>query len=416
MKFTTALFGLTGLVGLALAQAPIKNNEVDSEIVVPDSYIITYKSSATPSNKKRHEEAITKKAKSKDKEGVVDSINLDGFQGYVAEIPPSELKDVVNSDLVAYIEKDTVINITAVAAPTFGPLTIRAYTTQLHAPWGLARISHRSTNNGGAFDSGYYYDSTAGAGVHVYVVDTGIRTTHSEFSGGRAIWGANFVSGSPNTDEFGHGTHVAGTIGGKTYGVAKACKVYAVKVFDKNGSGTMAGVIQGLQWAVNNAKARGVAKKAVVNMSLSGSYTAAVNDAVKAATDAGLTVVVAAGNFNDDASLYSPASAPSAITVGAVDATNYRTWFSNYGSLVDIFAPGSGILSSWHLSDSASRYLAGTSMASPHVAGLAAYFISKEGIQGSAAVTNSILSAAVTNVVADPQGSNNRLAYNAGGA
>jgi subtilisin family serine protease len=206
-----------------------------------------------------------------------------------------------------------VINITAVAAPTFGPLTIRAYTTQLHAPWGLARISHRSTNNGGAFDSGYYYDSTAGAGVHVYVVDTGIRTSHSEFSGGRAIWGANFVSGSPNTDEFGHGTHVAGTIGGKTYGVAKACKVYAVKVFDKNGSGTMAGVIQGLQWAVNNAKARGVAKKAVVNMSLSGSYTAAVNDAVKAATDAGLTVVVAAGNFNDDASLYSPASAPSAI-------------------------------------------------------------------------------------------------------
>uniref|UniRef100_A0A0D2XXS6 Uncharacterized protein n=1 Tax=Fusarium oxysporum (strain Fo5176) TaxID=660025 RepID=A0A0D2XXS6_FUSOF len=372
MKLTTALFGLTGLVGLALSQAIIKNSGVDSAAVVPDSYIVMYKPNMKSGSKQKHEHTITSKAKTKGKEGVIENINLGGFQGYIAEIPASELKDVINSDLVAYIEKDTVVNITAAAAFPFGPLTKRAYTNQQRAL--------------------------------------------GEFSDGRATWGANFISGSPNTDEYGHGTHVAGTIGGKTYGVAKSCQMFAVKVLDKTGSGTMAGVIQGLQWTVKNAKARGVTKKAVINMSLGGYYTAAVNDAVKAATDAGLTVVVAAGNSDDDASYYSPASAPSAITVGAVESSNYRTAWSNYGSLVDIFAPGSGVLSAWHLSDSGSRYLSGTSMAAPHVAGLAAYFISKEGIRGSAAVTQRILTAAIPNVVSDPNGSNNRLAYNAGGA
>ncbi|KAF4339199.1 alkaline protease 1 [Fusarium beomiforme] len=414
MKFTTALFSLTGLVGLALSQAIIKNSGVDSAAVVPDSYIIMYKPNMKTGSKEKHEQTITAKAKSKGKEGVIENINLGGFQGYIAQIPASELKDVINSDLVAYIEKDTVVNITAAAAFPFGPLTKRAYTNQQRAPWGLARISHGPNPPG--FDSSYYYDTTAGAGATVYIIDTGIRITHKEFSDSRATWGANFISGSPNTDEFGHGTHVAGTIGGKTYGVAKACRMVAVKVLDKTGSGTMAGVIQGLQWTVKNAKARGISKKAVINMSLGGYYTAAVNDAVKAATDAGLTVVVAAGNSNDDASYYSPASAPSAITVAAVEGANYRTPWSNYGSLVDLFAPGSGILSSWHLSDSASRYLSGTSMATPHVAGLAAYFISKEGIRGSVAVTQRILSASIPDVVSDPNGSNNRLAYNAGGA
>lgn len=249
----------------------------------------------------------------------------------------------------------------------------------------------------------------------MYIIDTGIRTTHVEFEG-RAVWGANFISGSPNTDEYGHGTHVAGTVAGKTFGVAKRATVVAVKVLDKTGSGTMSGAILGINWAVNNAKSLGIAKKAVINMSLGGAYTASVNAAVKAATDAGLTVVVSAGNSNSDSSFYSPASAPSAITVGAVEGTNYRAWFSNYGSLVDIFAPGVSTLSSYYLSDTSSRYFAGTSMASPHVAGLAAYFIAKEGLSGSVAVTNRILGAAVTGVVADPEGSANRVAYNGLGA
>ncbi|KAI5463872.1 peptidase S8/S53 domain-containing protein [Mariannaea sp. PMI_226] len=413
MKFTATLFGLAGLLGLALAEAPIKNNDLSSDLVVPDKYIVTYKSGIDSSQRKKHEEDITKKAKKKNKKGVVDSLNLGEYKGYVVEIPPTELKDVADSNLIAYIEKDSVVNTSFVAASPHS-FHRRASTNQLHAPWGLARISHKDGGNTGSFGSGYYYDNSAGSGVRVYVIDTGIRLTHQEFEG-RAIWGANFITGSPNTDENGHGTHVSGTIAGKTYGVAKKATVVAVKVLDKNGSGTMSGAISGLNWAVNNAKSRSAASKSVVNMSLGGSFTASVNAAVKAATDAGLTVVVAAGNSNDDASLYSPSSAPSAITVGAVEGTNYRAWFSNYGSLVDIFAPGVSILSSWFVSDSGSRYLAGTSMASPHVAGLAAYFIAKEGLSGSVAVTNRILNAAIPGVVIDPEGSGNRVAYNAAG-
>jgi subtilisin family serine protease len=412
MKFTATLFGLTGLLSLALAEAPVKNADLSAELTVPNKYIVTYKTGTTSSSKKKHQDAVTKAANKKNKKGVVDDISLGPLQGYVAEIPSSELTNIANSAIVDYIEKDSIVNVSRVVSSS-EHIQKRAATTQVNAPWGLARISHKGTEPG-SFGTGYYYDTTAGTGVRVYVVDTGIRTTHTEF-GGRAIWGANFISGSPNTDEFGHGTHVAGTIAGKTFGVAKSATVVAVKVLDKTGSGTMSGIILGLNWAVNNAKSRNAQKKSVVNMSLGGSYTASVNAAVKAATDAGLTVVVAAGNSNDDASYYSPSSAPSAITVGAVEATNTRTWFSNYGSLVDIFAPGDGVISSYHTSDSATRYLAGTSMASPHVAGLAAYFIAKEGLSGSVAVTNRILAAGISGVVGDNGGSANLVAYNACG-
>ncbi|KAM5350432.1 hypothetical protein ACJ41O_006937 [Fusarium nematophilum] len=411
MKFTATLCGLTGLLSLTLAVAPIRNADLSAELTVPNKYIVTYKTGTSSGSRKKHEQDITKQAKKKNKKGVVDDINLGALQGYIVEISPSELTDIVNSDLVDYIEKDSIVHATSVAAGT-EQLQKRAYTTQVNAPWGLARISHNSGTS--SFGTDYYYDTTAGTGVRVYVVDSGIRTTHTDF-GGRAIWGANFISGSPNTDEFGHGTHVAGTIAGKRFGVAKSATVVAVKVLDETGSGATSGIILGLNWAVNNAKSRGAQKKSVVNLSLGSLYTASVNAAVKAATDAGLTVVVAAGNSNDDSSYYSPASAPSAITVGAVEGSNTRTWFSNYGSLVDIFAPGDATISAYHTSDSATRYLAGTSMASPHVAGLAAYFIAKEGLSGSVAVTNRILSAAVTGVVGDAEGSANRVAYNACG-
>ncbi|KAK4204619.1 peptidase S8/S53 domain-containing protein [Triangularia verruculosa] len=418
MKFTATLYGLSGLLGLALAAVPIKNDGISADIVVPEKYIVKYKANADAGRKKKHESDVTSKAKKKNKKGVVETIDIDGLSGYVAEIPDSELKELRDSDLIEYIEKDSITNITGVAAPpvTADPveeaheLAKRAYVTQLHAAWGLARISRRSTWN-----SGYYYDTTAGQGIRVYVLDTGIRTSHVEFEG-RAVWGANYITGSPNTDEYGHGTHVAGTVAGKTYGVAKKATVVAVKVLDKNGSGTMSGLILGLNWAVNNAKARGITKKAVINISLGGGYTAAVNAAVKAATDAGLTVVVSAGNSNANSANYSPASAPSAITVGAIDGTRYRAWFSNWGSSVDIFAPGVSVLSAYHTSNTATWYMDGTSMAAPHVAGLAAYFIAKENLSGSTAVTNRIFGASVTGVVGDPKGSWNRLAYNAGGA
>ncbi|WZH49470.1 peptidase S8/S53 domain-containing protein [Fusarium acuminatum] len=407
MKIVIPLFLLAELVGLSLGQAKVQNANIEPQLVVPNSYIIKYKPGVSSSSKVKHEELIHKKARSKGKEGVVDNIDLDGFKGYVAQIPLSELKTITDSDLVDYVEKDTIVNISAVAAPSLGLHTKRGFATQKNAPWGLSRIS-RDVDN-----THYTYDTSAGNGTAVYVLDSGVRITHKEF-GGRAFWGANFVTGSPDTDEFGHGTHVAGTIGGKTYGVAKACRIYAVKVVDKNGVGSMSGILQGLQWAVNHAKSRGIAKKSIINASLGGPYTQIGNDAVKAATDLGITCVVSAGNEADDAANYSPGSAPSAITVGSIDGAGYRSIWSNYGTLVDIFAPGSDILSAWHLSDSSSKYDSGTSMAAPHVAGLAAYFIAKEGLRGSTAVTKRIIAAADTSGVGFAFGSPERIAYNGG--
>lgn len=280
---------------------------------------------------------------------------------------------------------------------------------QHHAPWGLGRISHRVRNN-----PDYFYSDSAGKGVRVYVLDTGIRTSHAEFAPNRAVWGTNFIPDTPNADEDGHGTHVAGTIAGKTFGVAKKATVVAVKVLDRTGSGYMSYLLQGLNWAVADAKKRGIAKKAVINMSLGGDYTEAVNAGVKAATDAGMTVVVAAGNDDGDAKEYSPGSASTAITVGASDTADMRAYFSNYGGGVDIFAPGVGILSASKGGDKANMTMSGTSMAAPHVAGLAAYFIAREHLSGYAAVSKRILNAA-TKGVRDRKGSADRIAYNAHG-
>ncbi|KAF5584560.1 endopeptidase K [Fusarium pseudoanthophilum] len=412
MKPVISLLLLAELVGVTLAQVKVQNADVEPQLVVPNSYIVKYKAKASSSSKKKHEESIHKKAKGKGKEGIVENIDLDGFKGYVAEIPSSELQEVIDSDLVDYIEQDTIVNVSAVAAPSSGPITKRGLTTQASAPWGLARISQ--VFNGNGVDARYRYDTTAGTGTTVYILDSGIRTSHKEF-GGRAVWGANFVSGSPDRDEYGHGTHVAGIVGGKSYGVAKGCNMYAVKVIDKSGMSTMSNVLQGLQWAVNHAKSKGITKKSIINASLGGPYTKIGNDAVKAATDLGITIVVAAGNEADDAGNYSPASAPSAITVSAIDSSNYRTLWSNYGKVVDIFAPGSDILSAGHLSDSGSVYRSGTSMAAPHVAGLAAYVMAKEGLRGSITVTKRIIGAADTTFVGEAFGGPQRAAYNGGG-
>ncbi|KAF5979445.1 endopeptidase K [Fusarium coicis] len=395
MKPVISLLILADLVGVTLAQVKVQNPDVEPQLVVPNSYIIKYKPKASTSSKKKHEESIHNKAKGKGKGGIVENIDLDGFKGYVD-----------------YIEQDTIVNVSAVAAPSSGPITNRGLTTQASAPWGLARISQ--VFNGKGIEARYSYDTPAGAGATVYILDSGIRTTHKEF-GGRAVWGANFVSGSPDRDEFGHGTHVAGIVGGKTYGVAKGCSMYAVKVIDKSGMSTMSNVLQGLQWAVNHAKSKGITKKSIINASLGGPYAKIGNDAVKAATDLGITIVVAAGNEAEDAAYYSPASAPSAITVGAIDSSNYRTLWSNYGKVVDIFAPGSDIFSAGHLSDSGSMYRSGTSMAAPHVAGLAAYFMAKEGLRGSATITKRIIGAADTTFVGEAFDGPQRVAYNGGG-
>lgn len=323
--------------------------------------------------------------------------------------PTSTQKNSTNPSQIDYIERDTLTTTTALPNPHHHKRTM---VEQHGAPWGLARISHRHRNH--SSPDTYHYSDSAGRGARVYVIDTGIRVSHQEF-GGRAVWGANFIDGSPDTDEDGHGTHVAGVVAGRTYGVAKQATVVAVKVLDHSGTGSMSGLLQGLNWAVADAKKHGVSDKAVVNLSLTGAYTQSVNDGVKAATEAGLVVVSAAGNDHSNATEWSPASARTAITVGATDRNDQRAEFSNWGEGVDIFAPGVGVLSAFRGRDHANATMSGTSMATPHVAGLAAYFIAWEGLSGSAEVSKRILEVATHGVVGNRKGGENRMAYNDGG-
>lgn len=224
---------------------------------------------------------------------------------------------------------------------------------------------------------------------------------------GRATWGKNFIEGSEDTDENGHGTHCAGTIAGASYGVASKANLVAVKVLDAEGSGSNSGVIGGIDFVGQNAK-----ENSVLSMSLGGSKSEALNSAVESTISAGVTVVVAAGNDNADAADYSPASAKNAITVGATDDADNRAEFSNYGAVLDVFAPGVDIKSAWIGGKSASNTISGTSMATPHVAGLAAYLIGLGGLSSPADVAEKIQSLAISGAVQDPKSTNNLLAYN----
>jgi len=252
----------------------------------------------------------------------------------------------------------------------------------------------------------YFYDESAGEGQVVYVIDTGVNIEHEEFEG-RAKWGKTMISGAKDTDGQGHGTHVAGTVAGKTYGVAKKATVIAVKVLGDNGFGSNSDVIAGVNWVADEVKKSG--KKAIVNMSLGGSYSRALNNAViQAIKEAGLIFVVAAGNDDINAEYASPASVAEAITVGSTAEDDTRSYFSNYGRVVDVFAPGNNITSAWIGSKSATNTISGTSMAAPHVAGLAAYLL---GL-GETDVESKIRSQGVQGLVKDAKDSVNLFIYN----
>ena len=264
--------------------------------------------------------------------------------------------------------------------------------TEKSAPWGLARISHRDSLSFSTYNK-YLYSADGGEGVDVYVIDTGTNIAHVDFDG-RAHWGQTIPDGDEDVDGNGHGTHCSGTIAGKKYGVAKKANVYAVKVLKSNGSGTMSDVVKGVEWAALNHEAKvkaaknGKGKKgfkgSAANMSLGGGKSVTLNLAVNAAVDAGIHFAVAAGNDNSDSCGYSPASAQNAITVGASTLADERAYFSNYGKCNDIFAPGLNIQSTWIGSDTAVNTISGTSMASPHIAGLLAYFLSLQPASDSA--------------------------------
>lgn len=256
--------------------------------------------------------------------------------------------------------------------------------TEKNAPWGLARISHRDSLSFGTFNK-YLYSEDGGEGVDVYVIDTGTNVDHVDFDG-RAHWGKTIPANDEDLDGNGHGTHCSGTIGGKKYGVAKKANIYAVKVLKSNGSGTMSDVVKGVEWAALSHKdkvelaKKGKGKKgfkgSAANMSLGGGKSPTLDLAVNAAVDAGLHFAVAAGNDNLDSCNYSPAAAEKAVTVGASTLADERAYFSNFGKCNDIFAPGLNIMSTWIGSKYATNTISGTSMASPHIAGLLAYFLS----------------------------------------
>lgn len=311
------------------------------------------------------------------------------LKGFAATLPNAALQGIRNNLNVDYVEQDQTVALNQVSPEN-------------QATWGLDRIDQADR----PLSSQYYFNYT-GAGINAFIIDTGMRLDHVEFTG-RLLPGYSVVADSNGTSDCnGHGTHVAGTVGGTTWGVAKGVSLIPVRVLDCSGSGTWSGVIAGIDWVAGSAL-----RPAVANMSLGGSVSTSVNAAVAGAVSKGVTMVVAAGNSNANACDYSPSGEPSAITVGATDSSDARASYSNYGSCVDIFGPGSNITSAWNTSADATNIISGTSMATPHVTGVAALALAANPIASPAAVASFLTSnATVGRLVSIGTGSPNLLTY-----
>ena len=311
---------------------------------------------------------------------------LKGFA--VANLPDAAVAALQRNPHVARVERDGIMTIDDTEAPT--------------PSWGLDRIDQHNL----PLNNSYTYPND-GSGVTAYIIDTGIRFDHTDF-GGRATTGYDAVtSGGNAADCNGHGTHVSGTVGGATYGVAKRVSLVAVRVLGCTGSGSTSGVIAGIDWVTAHHTA-----KAVANMSLGGGASATLDDAVTRSINSGVTYAVAAGNDNANACNTSPARTPAALTVGATATNDARASFSNYGSCVDISAPGVGITSAWNTSSTATNTISGTSMATPHVTGAAAVFLSAQtSTTTPAAVATALINGSTKNVLTGLSGSPNRLLF-----
>lgn len=379
---TAALVGSLTALPAQAAPAEGKVLAAGSPTAVKDSYIVTLKKSAGL-------KAASGAGKSLIKEygGSVDKTFGTALNGYTATLSATEARRLAADPAVASVEQNQRVRL--------------ADTTQTSAPWGLDRTDQAALPLSGT----YTYPDSAGSGVTVYVIDTGVRITHTQISG-RASYGYDAVDGDTTaSDGNGHGTHVATTVAGTTYGVAKKANIVAVRVLDNSGSGTTAGVIAGIDWVTANHSGPSVA-----NMSLGGSASTSLDTAVANSIASGVTYAVAAGNSSANASSYSPARVATAITVGATTSSDARASYSNYGSVLDIFAPGSSIIAGYNTSDTATATLSGTSMATPHVAGAAAVYLAGHTSATPAAVASALTGGATANVVTSPgSGSPNRL-------
>ncbi|MEU2413117.1 S8 family peptidase [[Kitasatospora] papulosa] len=337
---------------------------------VPGSYIVTL----APTSGFKASAAEGKRLIA-DHGGRIERTYTSALNGYAATLSSAEAKRLAADPAVASVEQDQRVHSTA---------------TQSSAPWGLDRIDQTNLPLSGT----YTYPDTGGGGATVYVLDTGVRITHQEIAG-RASYGYDFVDNdSTAQDGAGHGTHVATTVAGSTYGVAKKAKIVAVRVLGNDGSGTTAGVIAGVDWITANHVASSVA-----NVSLGGGASTTLDNAVRRSIASGVTYSVAAGNSGALASAYSPARVDTAITVGATTRTDARASYSNYGPVVDIFAPGSAITAGWNTSDSATYTGNGTSFAAPHVSGAAAVYLTSHPGAAPATVASALVNGATSGVL-----------------
>ncbi|KAK2740928.1 Subtilisin-like protease 3 [Myotisia sp. PD_48] len=381
---------------VAVDARAVFHNKGSKADIVADSYIVVLKDGVSTEDFNAHVAWVSnthdanKIKRGGNTMGMQRKYEINNWKGYNGFFDEETLEEILNNPKVKYVEHDRTV-------------TVDAWATQPNAPsWGLGRISSKQPGK-----TSYVYDDSAGAGITIYGVDTGIDINHPEFRG-RIVWGTNKID-SDNRDGHGHGTHTAGTFAGATYGVAKKANIVAVKVLDSQSRGTMSSIMDGISWCVTDARSKNILGKAAMNLSLGGGFTQAVNDAAAQAQSAGILVVAAAGNDNKNAQGYSPASTPSICTVASSANGDSKSSFSNWGAVIDIYAPGSNIISA--RPGSGSQSMSGTSMAAPHVAGAGAVLMSQEGITAAQACDR--IKALGNAVIRSPgSGTTNKLLYN----
>ncbi|KAF3032274.1 hypothetical protein E8E11_001911 [Didymella keratinophila] len=406
-------------VSATILASPI-NPRDDRPKYIPGKYLVQLQSGANAAAVATHHDNVRRLARrSETHEPIERTFSIGNLNAYLGDLDEKTAAEIENLDEVLSVVQDEYIYL---EKTDFAPLSSRDLTTQSPSIWSLGDLSHEAA---GATE--YVYDSSAGEGTTAYVFDTGIRLTHQEFEG-RARFGIDAIRNSTDPslgskDSDGHGTHCAATVGGKTYGVAKKVSLVDVKVFD-GATGSVSATLTGIQWAVNDVVARGTEKSSVFSMSLSARTTSTLmDDAVKAAYNAGILTIAAAGNENVPIGDTTPARLPEAFTVGMTQPDRGRVniiadiYGSNYGPEMDVFAPGRDIVSASHLSDNGTATKTGTSMATPLVAGLVCYLRTLEGgLATPKQAADRVLVLALKNVVGDPKGSPNLLVNNGSGA